>query len=169
MPQPRLPACLRRAFYSSTRAYSAAPSSVAHLLQAPPADPDNVCVNGFIRSIRNQKQRSFASIGDGSSLEPLQALLPPQLAQRSAPPEFRPVLRLTKDSDSLSTGTAVRLTGSWRPSPNPKAQSHELHVVGVDILGTSDAAVCKHWELILAARHTEKLLDFPSAEEVPHA
>jgi len=49
---------------------------------------------------------------------------------------------LTILSYRLSTGTAVRLTGSWRPSPNPKAQSHELHVEEVDIIGYSDPVVC---------------------------
>ncbi|KAH8819795.1 asparaginyl-tRNA synthetase-like protein [Xylogone sp. PMI_703] len=95
---------------------------ISKLLASQPADPDNVTVNGFVRSIRQLKSRSFASIGDGSSLEPLQALLTPEQAH------------------SLSTGTAVRLTGAWKPSPNPKAQSHELHVVGVDVLGTADPA-----------------------------
>lgn len=36
----------------------------------------------------------------------------------------------------------VRLTGSWRPSPHPTAQIHEL-CCGIDILGSNDAAVCK--------------------------
>jgi uncharacterized membrane protein YccC len=62
---------------------SSATSSIAHLLDQGPQDAENVVVNGFIRSIRNQKQRSFASVGDGSSLEPLQALLTPEQAQRS--------------------------------------------------------------------------------------
>ena len=82
MVQPRLQTCLRRAFHSSSRTYATAPLSVAHLLETKQADPTNVTLNGVIRSIRNQKQRSFASIGDGSSLESLQALLPSQLAQR---------------------------------------------------------------------------------------
>jgi hypothetical protein len=92
MVQPRLAPYVRRAlrcsraFHSSPRSYAPAPLSVAHLLDTPPPDPDNVTVNGFIRSIRNQKQRSFASVGDGSSLEPLQALLTPEQAQRSSHP-----------------------------------------------------------------------------------
>ena len=45
-------------------------------------DRDKVVVSGYVRSIRNQKTRSFASIGDGSSLEPLQALLTPLQAER---------------------------------------------------------------------------------------
>ncbi|TGO08853.1 hypothetical protein BTUL_0188g00010 [Botrytis tulipae] len=98
--------------------------SVAKLLGTAPENVDEVKVNvnGFIRSIRNQKKISFASIGDGSSVQPLQALLTPQQAER------------------LSTGTAVRLTGYWKPSPNQKAQSNELHVLEVDILGAADPA-----------------------------
>jgi len=71
---------------------------------------------------------------------------------------------------SLSTGTAVRLTGSWRPSPNPKAQSHELHVAGVDILGTSDPAVCKDCCLNYSKYVLTKIAisDIPIAEEIPY-
>jgi asparaginyl-tRNA synthetase len=88
MAQPRLSRCLRLASTHSQRTlHSSAPTtkaslSVAELLDTPPAAPDNVIVNGFVRSVRNQKNRSFASIGDGSSLEPLQALLTPQQGQR---------------------------------------------------------------------------------------
>lgn len=59
--------------------------SVAKLLGTSPESVDEVKVNvnGFIRSIRNQKKISFASIGDGSSVQPLQALLTPQQAERS--------------------------------------------------------------------------------------
>lgn len=59
------------------------PSLIARLLDSAPPNPDKVVINGFVRSIRNQKMRSFASIGDGSSLEPMQALLTPAQAQRS--------------------------------------------------------------------------------------
>jgi hypothetical protein len=58
---------------------------------------------------------------------------------------FRPTL--TRLLGRLSNGTAVRLTGSWRQSPNPKVQSHELHVKEVDIIGHSDPAVCKAWTM----------------------
>ena len=64
-------------------------SSIAYLLDQGPTDSEKVIVNGFIRSIRNQKQRSFASVGDGSSLEPLQALLTPKQSEGSElPPSF---------------------------------------------------------------------------------
>ncbi|PQE19231.1 hypothetical protein CJF30_00007577 [Rutstroemia sp. NJR-2017a BBW] len=111
-----------RAFNTCNQLQASTPSSIANLLERSPTDPEDITVNGFIRSIRNQKTRSFASIGDGSSLQPLQALLTPEQAQ------------------SLSTGTAVRLSGSWKPSPNPRAQSHELHVAEVDVIGDADPA-----------------------------
>lgn len=41
---------------------------------------------------------------------------------------------------SLAVGAAVRLTGSWVSSPGA-AQSHELHVTKVEVLGPSDAKV----------------------------
>jgi hypothetical protein len=95
MVQPRfsrqLSRCLRfsqsqsRAIHCSPRRCSPTPLSIASLLDSAPAETENVTVNGFIRSIRNQKQRSFAAIGDGSSLEPLQALLTPEQAQKSGP------------------------------------------------------------------------------------
>ncbi|TAQ85374.1 hypothetical protein B7494_g6303 [Chlorociboria aeruginascens] len=127
MIQPRISRCIQGALHHSRRKHTSsqhanAPLSVSRLLETQPIDPENITINGFVRSIRNQKLRSFAAIGDGSSLRPLQALLTPQQAQ------------------GLSTGTAVRLSGSWKPSLNPKAQSHELHVEAVDILGEANAA-----------------------------
>ena len=77
--------CLRAGAHSIARpryaSSAAANVSVAKLL-ATPADEAEHEVNGFIRSIRKQKTRAFASIGDGSSLEPLQAMLTPEQAQR---------------------------------------------------------------------------------------
>jgi hypothetical protein len=80
-----LQGCLRAANCGKALARyhsSVSPSlSVAKLL-ATPADDGERQVFGFIRSIRKQKTRAFASIGDGTSLEPLQALLTPAQAQR---------------------------------------------------------------------------------------
>ncbi|KAL2255472.1 hypothetical protein VTK26DRAFT_3285 [Humicola hyalothermophila] len=66
------------------------------------------------------KAHRFVSLGDGSSLAPLQALVRADI------------------SEGLTVGAAVRLTGSWVASPGA-AQSHELHVSKVDVLGPSDA------------------------------
>jgi hypothetical protein len=88
--------CVKQTFRQSQGLHtrpSSHESSIAHLLDQGPEDCKRVVVNGFIRSIRIQKQRSFASVGDGSSLEPLQALLTPQQSERSelstAPPHSK--------------------------------------------------------------------------------
>jgi asparaginyl-tRNA synthetase len=55
---------------------------VAAKLLASPADEQEKELFGFVRSIRKQKQNAFAAIGDGSSLEAVQAVLTPDQAQR---------------------------------------------------------------------------------------
>lgn len=58
----------------------------AQILQASKSDgPCNledkeIKVNGFIRSVRKQKRFAFAEISDGSTVEPLQAILKPAQA-----------------------------------------------------------------------------------------
>ncbi|OBT75459.1 asparaginyl-tRNA synthetase, partial [Pseudogymnoascus sp. 05NY08] len=112
---------VQQRFHSSAPSSTASPLSIAKLL-ATPADDGERQVYGFVRSIRKQKTRAFAAIGDGSSLEPLQALLTPAQAE------------------SLTTGAAVHLTGQWTASPAKATQASELHVNAVDLLGASDAA-----------------------------
>ncbi|KAK5002029.1 asparaginyl-tRNA synthetase, partial [Cryomyces antarcticus] len=77
-------------------------------------------VDGFVRTVRKQKRVAFAAIGDGSSLEPLQAVLKPEQAE------------------GLSTGVGVTMIGDWRPSPPGKQQASELHTKEVKILGQND-------------------------------
>lgn len=43
-------------------------------------EDQEVKVNGFIRSVRKQKRFAFAEISDGSTVEPLQAILKPAQA-----------------------------------------------------------------------------------------
>lgn len=93
MLRPRLPRCVApvwrcsRALHGAPVRTAPVPVPISKLLESPPADPEDVTVNGFVRSIRQLKSRAFASIGDGSSLEPLQALLTPEQAHRSATPK----------------------------------------------------------------------------------
>ncbi|KAK4131421.1 asparaginyl-tRNA synthetase [Trichocladium antarcticum] len=95
--------------------------SVAQLLQWRPTEKaDDVVINGFVRSVRSMKAHRFVALGDGSSLAPLQALVQADYAE------------------GLTVGAAVRLTGAWVASPGA-AQSHELHVNKVEVLGPSDA------------------------------
>ncbi|KAK4124634.1 asparaginyl-tRNA synthetase [Parathielavia appendiculata] len=115
---------IRRHVPSSHRHVSQqAARSVAELLQWRPAQKaDDVVVHGFVRSVRSMKTHRFVSLGDGSSLAPLQALVESKHAE----------------AEGLTVGAAVRLTGSWVASPGA-GQSHELHVGKVEVLGPSDA------------------------------
>ncbi|KAI9772063.1 MAG: asparaginyl-tRNA synthetase [Geoglossum simile] len=82
----------------------------------------SVTVNGFVRSVRKQKSVAFAAIGDGTTVEPLQAVLSPSQA------------------DGLATGTSVQLTGAWKPSLQGKEQSYELQVEQLKVLGGTDSS-----------------------------
>ncbi|KAI9881198.1 MAG: asparaginyl-tRNA synthetase [Pleopsidium flavum] len=83
--------------------------------------PSIVNVAGTVRTVRKQKRISFAAIGDGSTIQPLQIVLEPVQAQ------------------GLSTGTTVEVTGEWRLSPAGKEQSHELKAQSVKIVGSVEA------------------------------
>ncbi|KAK0940697.1 asparaginyl-tRNA synthetase [Friedmanniomyces endolithicus] len=121
-------ACLRRRCnfrsHNFTRPFSISPAThervhVARLLSQQ-TEVDGVDVYGWVRSLRRQKKVAFVAVGDGSTLESVQAVLKPE------------------DAAQLSTGAAVRLTGSWQASKGSK-QSHELQVTQVAILGANDA------------------------------
>lgn len=56
--------------------------SIAKLLEWKPQEKaSDVVVTGFIRSVRSMKSRSFVALGDGSSLAPLQAIVPMNQAE----------------------------------------------------------------------------------------
>ncbi|KDR81390.1 hypothetical protein GALMADRAFT_239257 [Galerina marginata CBS 339.88] len=87
------------------------PPTIRQLLADPPKQ--STTVSGWIKSIRKQKNVSFAVITDGSSAQGLQA-----------------VLVKGKDEEllrRLTNGAAVRLTGRLVSSPGA-GQSHELLV-----------------------------------------
>ncbi|KAF2641408.1 asparaginyl-tRNA synthetase [Massarina eburnea CBS 473.64] len=122
-PAPAPWAC--RARYGSTLS----PPTIATLLRQtppplatlqPPSSGETLTLNGFVRSVRKQKRVAFAAIGDGSSLQTVQAVLTPEQA------------------DGLSTGMAVAIGGRWTPSRGSE-QSHELQAETVRILGENDA------------------------------
>ncbi|KAF1920529.1 mitochondrial carrier domain-containing protein [Ampelomyces quisqualis] len=107
------------------------PSNIAELLrpgsapsplpQPGPCNDQLLQLNGYVRTVRKQKRVAFAAIGDGSTLQTVQAVLSPELAE------------------GLTTGVAVTVTGKWIASP-AQGQSHELQVEDVRILGENDAA-----------------------------
>lgn len=59
------------------------PSLVQSSSQSPPSDGETLTVDGYVRSVRKQKRVAFAALGDGSTLQTVQAVLPPQLAEGS--------------------------------------------------------------------------------------
>ncbi|GAB7352202.1 hypothetical protein MBLNU459_g2677t3 [Dothideomycetes sp. NU459] len=101
------------------------PKNIAILLQhsakSDSTAPAEIEVEGFVRTIRKQKRIAFAAISDGSSMQPVQAVLKPEQAE------------------SLTTGAAVRLRGEWQKCPPGKQQSHELQVSSAQLLGENDA------------------------------
>lgn len=126
------------------------PRSIAKLLQwKPQVACGDVVVNGFIRSVRSMKAWTFVVLGDGSSLAPLQAVVPTNQAEGYGPKlksptrlslSQLPLSLLTQSLCSLAIGAAIRLKGSWVPSPGA-GQSHELHVDKAEVLGPSDPQV----------------------------
>lgn len=77
-------ALLRKLSLSTTpRAFiSTVPTSIEGLLDFKPHEPvSEVKVDGFVRSVRSQKRYHFVSLGDGSSLESLQAVVPADQAE----------------------------------------------------------------------------------------
>ena len=89
--------------------------------QAKSKSTNDIKVAGTVRSARWKKSIVFAHIHDGTTYDPLQAILPIELA-----------------TGNVSNGAYVELTGKWQPSP-ARGQSHELHVTAVDNVGLSDA------------------------------
>ena len=56
--------------------------SIATILAFPPdLEEHEIRATGAIRTIRNQKQRSFIELGDGSTTQSLQAVLEPAQAK----------------------------------------------------------------------------------------
>lgn len=60
------------------------PANIASLLKSSAENIDETSpqieVNGYVRTIRKQKRIAFAAVGDGSSLQPVQAVLTPDQA-----------------------------------------------------------------------------------------
>lgn len=56
-------------------------SSIATILSRD-APLENAEVNGWVRSVRKQKKIAFAALGDGSTLDSLQAVLKPEQVEK---------------------------------------------------------------------------------------
>lgn len=67
---------------SSRVSISTLPATVSGLLDFKPNEAvQNVKIDGYVRSVRAQKRHHFVALGDGSSLESLQAVVPADQAE----------------------------------------------------------------------------------------
>lgn len=72
--------------------------SVAAVLATPPThDQRIVTVVGSVRTVRNQKHLSFVELGDGSTVQSLQAVLEPSQAEGYVPPTLAVIEFSTSD------------------------------------------------------------------------
>lgn len=76
------PSSKRALSYSRARQYESTSSrqktqSIAELLESGAAAED-VQVDGWVRSVRKQKRIAFAAVGDGSTVDSVQAVLKPE-------------------------------------------------------------------------------------------
>lgn len=71
-------ACTKRVF-STSRVHLQHKVRIANLLERD-ASSDQVEVNGWVRSVRKQKRIAFAALGDGSTIDSIQAVLKPEQA-----------------------------------------------------------------------------------------
>jgi asparaginyl-tRNA synthetase len=101
-------------------------TSVAALLCGEIETGTMISVNGWLRSKRDSKAGiSFLAIHDGSSFDPIQAVVPDTVSNYSSE-----VLQ-------LSTGCAVRVEGKLVESEG-KGQSLEIHANSVEVIGWVD-------------------------------
>ncbi|XP_016017053.2 probable asparagine--tRNA ligase, mitochondrial isoform X2 [Rousettus aegyptiacus] len=138
--------CLLRTlrFCSSTpcpRHKPSAKQSVRNALGARNTNGERIKVQGWIRSIRSQKEVLFLHVNDGSSLESLQVV---------ADSSF--------DSRELAFGSSVEIQGQLVKSPS-KRQNVELKAEKIEVVGHCDA---KAFPLKYKERHPlEYLRQYP--------
>jgi len=80
----------------------------------------DVLIKGWVKTRRDAKEFSFIEVNDGSCLQNIQVVADQELAN------FEAVKK-------LSTGSAVAVSGTMRPSPG-KGQKWEIHAATVDII-----------------------------------
>jgi len=96
------------------------PPTIRQLLTAPSGTSARIEINGWIKSVRRQKNVAFAVISDGSCGRGLQAVFKPE--------------RLPQDATS---GASIRLVGSLIDSPG-RGQAKEFQVEEAEIVGVCD-------------------------------
>ncbi len=88
---------------------------------------DELTIMGWIRAIRPQKQRTFIHLNDGSTIDKLQVVAEPSLANYEA-------------VSRQGVGAALAVVGRWQESAG-RGQTHELVAQRIEILGEADPEV----------------------------
>lgn len=84
----------------------------------------DVCVKGWVRSVRRGKGVSFVALNDGSCFASLQIVLDPQVSNYD-------------DVSRVGTGACLAVSGQLVASP-ASGQAWELHAQQVEIVGAAD-------------------------------
>ncbi|MEE4661727.1 MAG: asparagine--tRNA ligase [Halieaceae bacterium] len=104
------------------------PSTVAHALSGAVEPGQTITVQGWVRSKRDSKAGiSFIAVHDGSSFDPIQAVVPDSLDNYESE-----VLHITTGCSVIVTGTLVESQG--------KGQSVEIQAGSVTVVGTVEDA-----------------------------
>ncbi len=98
---------------------------IADLLRCPTPGASTT-VHGWVRSVRVSSEVAFIVLNDGSNLEGIQVVL-----ERTRLPDFDNLCRIT-------TGSALRVTGTLLPSPGAR-QQYELQIEELQVVGTADS------------------------------
>jgi asparaginyl-tRNA synthetase len=85
---------------------------------------DDICVHGWVRTIRDGKGFSFIEVNDGSHISNIQAIASSSLDNYS-------------EVQALPTGSSIRITGDLVESP-AEGQKYELRASAILIYGTAD-------------------------------
>lgn len=115
------------------RASSSVPLKRVADIASPAASVEAVVtVQGWVRSVRQQKSVSFLTLNDGSTAHNLQVVWETKNGVVQAPAAGAAV------ATAVSTGCSVRITGKLVPSPKP-AQPFELHATAIEVVGCADS------------------------------
>ncbi len=98
-------------------------TSVRELLQSQ-SSKDEICVKGWVRSVRRGKGVAFVTLNDGSCFASVQIVLSPELANYEAVAK-------------VGTGASLSVTGQLVESP-AAGQAWEVQAKQADIVGISD-------------------------------
>lgn len=116
----------------TVRPASSATKRVADIAAAGASDDGaTVTVQGWVRSVRQQKAVSFLTLNDGSTAHNLQVVWEGKSGAVA-------VQGAGGAPAAVTTGCSVRITGKLVPSPKP-AQPFEVHASAIEVVGGADS------------------------------